>query len=194
MQLLYSNCVPKLTYGAAIRDLSATEKHRYNVAVNNAIRAIFRFRYWQSIRQLREFFHYDSIEVMFAKARKHFLLSIKKHHNGYYDSYPLQLQKPLQKQIDDCIMYELMELSHTMLTKIHVSIIFSHRCVRVCNLMSQYHLVFNHSAVTYFVSQYDRWPDSLFLKAFRALFSQSTPPSSKAAACLWVLMYFFIIS
>ena len=82
MQLLYSNCVPKLTYGAAIRDLSATEKHRYNVAVNNAIRAIFRFRYWQSIRQLREFFHYDSIEVMFAKARKHFLLSIKEHHNG----------------------------------------------------------------------------------------------------------------
>ena len=45
MQLLYSNCVPKLTYGTAIRDLSAAEKHRYNVAVNDAIRAIFRFRY-----------------------------------------------------------------------------------------------------------------------------------------------------
>ena len=25
MQLLYSNCVPKLTYGAAVKDLSATE-------------------------------------------------------------------------------------------------------------------------------------------------------------------------
>ena len=82
MQLLYTTCVPKLTYGAAVLDLTASEKHRYNVAVNNAIRAIFKFRYWQSIRQLREFFHYDPIEVIFAKARKRFLLSIKEHRNG----------------------------------------------------------------------------------------------------------------
>ena len=36
MQLMYSNCVPKLTYGAAVKDLNASEKHQYNVAVNNA--------------------------------------------------------------------------------------------------------------------------------------------------------------
>ena len=82
MQLLYTNCVPKLTYGAAIRDLSAAEKHRFNVAVNNAIRAIFKFRYWQSIRQIREFFYYDSIEVIFAKAQKRFLSAIQNHRNG----------------------------------------------------------------------------------------------------------------
>ena len=82
IQLLYSNCVPILTYGAAIRDLSAAEKHQFNVAINNAVRAIFKFRYWQSIRQLREFYHYDPIEVMFAKARKQFLLSIRTHRNG----------------------------------------------------------------------------------------------------------------
>ena len=81
MQLLYSNCVPKLTYGAAVKDLTAAEKHQYNVAVNNAVRRIFGFRQWQSIRQLREFYHYDSIEVMFAKARKQFLVSIANHSN-----------------------------------------------------------------------------------------------------------------
>ena len=52
MQLLYSNCVPKLTYGAAIKDLNAAEKQQYNVAINNAIRRIFRFRRWEGIRQI----------------------------------------------------------------------------------------------------------------------------------------------
>ena len=81
MQLLYSNCVPKLTYGAAVRDLSAAEKHQYNVAVNNAVRRIFGFRQWQSIRQLREIYNYDSIEMMFANARKRFLSSVANHSN-----------------------------------------------------------------------------------------------------------------
>ena len=81
MQLLYSNCVPKLTYGAAVKDLSATDKHKYNVAVNNAVRRIFGFRQWQSIRQLRDAYQYDSIEMSFAKARKRFLTSIANHSN-----------------------------------------------------------------------------------------------------------------
>ena len=79
MQLLYSNCVPKLTYGAAVKDLTAAEKHKYNVAVNNAVRRIFGFRQWQSIRQLREFYQYDSIEVLFANARNRFLVSLANH-------------------------------------------------------------------------------------------------------------------
>ena len=37
LQLLYSNCVPRLTYGAAVKDPNAREKHRLNVALNNAI-------------------------------------------------------------------------------------------------------------------------------------------------------------
>ena len=82
MQLLYSNCVPKLTYGAAVKDLTASEKNQYNVAVNNAVRRIFGFRYWQSIRQLREFYGYESIDIIFAKARKRFLVSIANHNNG----------------------------------------------------------------------------------------------------------------
>ena len=72
MQLLYSNCVPKLTYGAAVKDLNAAETQQYNVAVNNAIRRIFCSRYWQSIRQIRHVYGFDSIETMFAKAKTRF--------------------------------------------------------------------------------------------------------------------------
>ena len=72
MQLLYSNCVPKLTYGAAIKDLNAAEKQQYNVAINNAIRRIFGFRRWESIRQIRKFYGYQSLEMMFAKAKTRF--------------------------------------------------------------------------------------------------------------------------
>ena len=82
MQLLYANCVPKLTYGAAVKDLTASERNQYNVAVNNAIRRIFCFRHWQSIRQLRKFYGYVSIEIMFAKARKRFYDSMVGHRNG----------------------------------------------------------------------------------------------------------------
>ena len=82
MQLLYSNCVPKLTYGAAVKDLTAADRNHYSVALNNAIRRIFGFRYWQSIRQLREFFGFDSIEVIFAKAKKRFHDSMVGHRNG----------------------------------------------------------------------------------------------------------------
>ena len=82
MQLLHSNCVPKPSYGAAVKDLTAADKQQYNVALNNAVRRIFGFRYYQSIRQLREFYNYDSIEIIFAKARKRFFNSVANHDNG----------------------------------------------------------------------------------------------------------------
>ena len=81
MQLLYSNCVPKLTYGAAVKDLNASEKNQFNVAVNTAIRRIFGFRMWQSIRQIREFYGYDAIEVIFAKAKRRFFDALTNHKN-----------------------------------------------------------------------------------------------------------------
>ena len=81
MQLLYSNCVPKLTFGAAVKELTASEINQYNVAVNTAVRRIFGFRQWQSIRQLREIYGYDSIELMFDKARRRFYNGMMSHHN-----------------------------------------------------------------------------------------------------------------
>ena len=82
MQLLYSNCVPKLIYGAALKDLNASEKNQFNVAVNNAVRRIFGFRLWQSIRQIREFYGFDAVEVMFAKAKRKFHATLCSHDNN----------------------------------------------------------------------------------------------------------------
>ena len=81
MQLLYSNCVPKLTFGAPVKDLTASEMNQFNVAVNTAVRRIFGFRQWQSIRHLRDIYHYDSVEVMFEKLRKRFFNCMFCHDN-----------------------------------------------------------------------------------------------------------------
>ena len=81
MQLIYSNCVPKLTYGAAVKDYNASEKNQLNIAVNNAIRQIFGFCLWQSIRQIREYYGFDAIEMMIAKAQRKFMGSLRYHDN-----------------------------------------------------------------------------------------------------------------
>ena len=81
MQLLYSNCVPKLTFGAEVKDLNSTEMNQYNVALNGAIRRIFGFRYWQSIRQIRECCGFRSMEQLFEKAKRRFFNSILHHDN-----------------------------------------------------------------------------------------------------------------
>ena len=82
MQLLYSNCVPKLTYGAEVKDLTSSEMQQWNVAVNNAVRRLFGFRRWESIRQIRLFYNYESIESMFAKAKNRFESCLSNHSNG----------------------------------------------------------------------------------------------------------------
>ena len=37
---------------------------------------------WESIRYLREFYSFESIEMAFAKAKKRFLIGLKDHSNG----------------------------------------------------------------------------------------------------------------
>ena len=63
------------------RILAPRKKNQLNVAVNNAVRRIFGFRRWQSIRQLRDFYGFDSMEKLFEKARLRFFHSIKDHSN-----------------------------------------------------------------------------------------------------------------
>ena len=52
------------------------------VAVNNAVRRIFGFRYWQSIRHIREVYGFQSIEQMFSNAKTKFLRKMTVHSNG----------------------------------------------------------------------------------------------------------------
>ena len=81
MQLLYTNCVPKLTYGAEVKDFNSSEKNQFSVALNGAIRRIFGFRYWQSIRQIRDCYNYKSMDVLLDKAKRRFRISIENHAN-----------------------------------------------------------------------------------------------------------------
>ena len=84
MHLLYSNCVPKLTYGSETKKLNAFQMNQFNVALNTAIRRIFGFCLWQSIRQIREIYNFASFfnfESFFEKAKKRFLNGMIAHDN-----------------------------------------------------------------------------------------------------------------
>ena len=53
MHLLFSNCVPVLSHASAVKEFSARDMHTCNTAVNDAVRKIFSFQQWESVRELR---------------------------------------------------------------------------------------------------------------------------------------------
>ena len=77
MKLLYANCVPIITYACAVREFSASEMYRCHVAVNNAIRKIYSYAVWQSIRHIRIMSGYKSIYEIFSLAKTKFLEAAK---------------------------------------------------------------------------------------------------------------------
>ena len=56
---------------------------RINAAVNNAIRKIFGFSYWQGIREMRQLFGYESVTEIFAKRRSNFLRRLPSMSNAF---------------------------------------------------------------------------------------------------------------
>ena len=52
-----------------------------NVAVNNAFRRIFGLHRWESVRQLRDFYNFESIEMIFAKAKRRITITTANHEN-----------------------------------------------------------------------------------------------------------------
>ena len=82
MHLLHSNCVPTLTYACAVKEFSSKEMSDCNVALNKAIRRIFTFHRWESVRFLRESFGYKSIYEIFEIAKRKFLASLESHQNA----------------------------------------------------------------------------------------------------------------
>ena len=76
MKLLYSYCVPRLTYGAQVTSFNYRDTHAMSVALNNAIRKIFGWNRWQSVTDLRKMMGYNSIEVLFAKMKRNFLSNL----------------------------------------------------------------------------------------------------------------------
>ena len=78
LHLLYSNCVSVFTYGSEVKEYSSADFLECNTAVNSAIRTIFSFRIWQSIRFIRDESGYRSLTELFAKARKRFSDALSK--------------------------------------------------------------------------------------------------------------------
>ena len=88
MHLLYTNCVPILKYACAAKEFPAREMTSCNTALNDAIRKIFSFHRWESVRTLREGFGYKSLIELFANAKRKFLLSLSAHQNPIFRSLP----------------------------------------------------------------------------------------------------------
>ena len=100
MQLLYTNCVPKLTYGAEIKDFNSAESNQLNVALNGAIRRIFGFRHWQSIRQIRECYGFRSMELLINRAKRQFTMSIENHDNVILRSLAALLREDEERELN----------------------------------------------------------------------------------------------
>ena len=72
MQLLYSICVPILSYASEVKQFSDAQMHECHVALNDAICRVFGYNRWESVRSLRLEFGYDDMYTIFAKRRKNF--------------------------------------------------------------------------------------------------------------------------
>ena len=81
MHLLYSHCVPCFTYASSIKDYTGRQMTDCTTALNNAIRKIFTFHKWESVRSLRESFGYPALCETFAKANRKFVISLPNHNN-----------------------------------------------------------------------------------------------------------------
>ena len=72
MKLLYTVCVPIITNACEVVTYSQNEMESLHVAVNDAIRRIFSYNRWESIKTLRESFGYLSVTELFANRKKKF--------------------------------------------------------------------------------------------------------------------------
>ena len=72
LQLLYSNCVLILSYATEVKQFSYSDMYDCHVALNDAIRRVFGYNRWESIRELRKEFRYDDLYSIFAKRRRKF--------------------------------------------------------------------------------------------------------------------------
>ena len=81
MHLLYFNCVPNLIYAAEVRLLSNADMQTCNIALNNAIRRIYSYDYWDSTRSLRQRFGFSNIFEIYYARQGDFRIKCLSHRN-----------------------------------------------------------------------------------------------------------------
>ena len=72
MMMLYQFSIPILTYASEVKEFSNSDMHSCQVAVNDAVRRIFSYNRWESIRTLRSCFGYKDLYTLFALRKKSF--------------------------------------------------------------------------------------------------------------------------
>ena len=82
LHLIYTNCAPTITYASAVKEYRSCDMHDCTVALNNAIRKIFAYNRWESVRMLRQNFGYKSLMEIFFFSRRKFLESLPTHRNS----------------------------------------------------------------------------------------------------------------
>ena len=83
MKLLYDVCVPNLTYACEVTDFLCVDKTPLHVAVNDAIRRIFSYNRWESIRKLRKAAGYLCLTEIYAKRKMIFEQRLSKVGNSF---------------------------------------------------------------------------------------------------------------
>ena len=81
LHLLYSNCIPILTYASAVKQFSSRQMQDCNTAVNDALRLIFGYNRWESVKAVRESFGYKSLTELFHSAKRKFQALLSSHCN-----------------------------------------------------------------------------------------------------------------
>ena len=74
INLLYSNCFPILSYAAEAIEFSSGEMRDCNTALNDAIRRIYGYHRWESIRSLRLQLGFPNVYEAFQKRFDAFIL------------------------------------------------------------------------------------------------------------------------
>ena len=73
MNLLFTNCVPILTNASETVEFSAGDMRNFNTAINDAMRRIYSYQRWESVRALRESAGFPSIYNIFSQRSEAFL-------------------------------------------------------------------------------------------------------------------------
>ena len=82
LHLLYSNCIPILTYACAVKEYQSRQMQDCSTAVNDALRLIFGYNRWESVRTIRESFGYKSLTELFHSTKRKFNMSLLSHRNS----------------------------------------------------------------------------------------------------------------
>ena len=82
MNLLYSNCIPNLTYAAEVKDVTSREMQKLNTALNDAIRRIFSYNRWESTRELRQQLGFPNVTEIFRSRQTRFAMKCQRSGNS----------------------------------------------------------------------------------------------------------------